>query len=486
MYVPTLVAIMDDKPETILWYRAVLDTRPLTYLTIAAERKGPIGALFNPNYPPQAIDINTGKPTGPHVVPAGPSYQERLARRRGDFQPNDKVELWVGFSEHKEQRSSIVLRIIIPTKAVPAGLDPHVVGTTIRNLRKLISDETDQPIMLLGNLPFIVTKTPRFEEAKHEMYKQRLNIDNSRDTITSENLFTSLDFGGHDATNRSLLILCAIFEQVTTSFDLYVQDKDKCSIVGAATRTFARMRGKIDNGNPFRHFYSQRLQRSNEPHQIDTVSSLKPKEQRPKMTTYPPIFFVDAFEMTTRLGVGTIEGLENAQSKVLQMNETPANIRILSALGAGDAMYFAFLSGITADVRLTPGDTLKINFRLTNNVSDEDWTFTVMQPFHWCLQDGVVGTLARPRQPVPDDAGLVQRKAFRPYQTTQLPVAECFAETMEDARNLLESVTLVKCLTTFSASDKAESRTVAAMNILCNGSRPIHQQDRTAGGPYEI
>jgi len=54
---------MPDSPDKISWYRAVLDTRDLTFLHFPYNK--PIGALFNPEPKPQEIDSNTGLPIGP-------------------------------------------------------------------------------------------------------------------------------------------------------------------------------------------------------------------------------------------------------------------------------------------------------------------------------------------------------------------------------------------------------------------------------------
>jgi hypothetical protein len=86
--------------------------------------------------------------------------------------------------------------------------------------------------------------------------------------------------------------------------------------------------------------------------------------------------------------------------------------------GAGDAEYLGSIH-TSSTFRLNSGDLLKVNFRIDNPVDDENWTFTVIDPFSWTLQGETVGILKRPRQPAPTDA---DPKAFRPYQAcfTQL------------------------------------------------------------------
>ncbi|XMA19810.1 hypothetical protein WAI453_012601 [Rhynchosporium graminicola] len=63
---------MDDKPETISWYRCVLDSRQLDFFVPRVARL-PIGALFNTNPPKEVIDTNTGQP----ITPAT-SYEPRI------------------------------------------------------------------------------------------------------------------------------------------------------------------------------------------------------------------------------------------------------------------------------------------------------------------------------------------------------------------------------------------------------------------------
>ncbi|KAK0105457.1 hypothetical protein ONS96_004844 [Cadophora gregata f. sp. sojae] len=486
-----------EKPEETAWYRAVIDTRELSYLDLPGYLNAPIGALFNTNPPAQQVDANTGAPINP-VTPRPTSDNELRAQSRPDYQPNDKIAVWLGFSQHLEQHSSLIIRVTVPDEAVPAGIDSDLVGkglvlkikmyaenlsdTTEACLRKLIADETGDPIMPLSNLPFIVSKTPKFTETVNSIYKLRLIFKNHTRVVTSENIFTDLMFPFHEPTNRALQILRKIFEQDATSFDIYIKDEERNRVSDVSTSTFERLRNELANPGTFQRFYTQNFQNNTEAHDINT-GNLKPKESRPKVTTYPQSSFRNIFEFTTGLGVAKIEALEDMNARVMALNSTPANIRIIEALGAGDAMYFGVFSGIHKNIRLTPGDKFKVNFRLVDNVPDEDWDFTVCEPFKWSIQGEVVGVLVRPREPIPQGADAAARRAFRPYQKTKLPISRCRAKTMEDARSILEEATVIRCLITYSSSDKSETRAVAAMNILCNGSRPIHREERVAGGP---
>ncbi len=175
-----------------------------------------------------------------------------------------------------------------------------------------------------------------------------------------------------------------------------------------------------------------------------------------------------------------MEGLEDTQAKVLELNAKVATIRVLEALGAGDAEYVGFLV-VTTEFRIMPRDTLHINFRLENNITDEDWEFVVLKPLNWCLQGEIVGVLKRPRKPIPPDATTAEKTQFRPYQKTKVPFTKARANSLEEARAYLEGSTPVRCLVTYQASDKSKSRIILGLNAVVHGSRPV--QTRKRGAP---
>lgn len=79
------------------------------------------------------------------------------------------------------------------------------------------------------------------------------------------------------------------------SFDVYFKDEDKASLLDKAKNTF-RLHHEIRHGNTFSHFYTQRLQTINIPHNIDTGTSLKPKDELPPMTILLGVTVMEAME----------------------------------------------------------------------------------------------------------------------------------------------------------------------------------------------
>lgn len=174
--------------------------------------------------------------------------------------------------------------------------------------------------------------------------------------------------------------------------------------------------------------------------------------------------------MTTRLGVAVKQALEDRQKRVMNLNTETATIRLLEILGAGDIAYLGSLYTST-NFRLNSDDKVKVNFRLKGSVDDENWSFTVTDPFSWTPQGETMGVLKRPRKPVDMTRPFVSPKVNRPYQQTTLPVQRMFAHNLEDARAALESATPIKVVITLYDSDKSETRLIEAMNICMNGVR---------------
>jgi hypothetical protein len=352
------------------------------------------------------------------------------ARELPLYEPNDKIPLKIGFCEHMEEPSYIAFRLHVTAKNCPSGIDQDLIqdGLNIKVMlyAKNFPVEALTPGMISDvynddgttcdpdtRPPYIVRHTPKFSEMRGLVRKFTVNFDNTKHTMVSHNLFNDFDLWD-ESTDRAVGALRAIFERDAVQFNVYIRDEYKNRLKDSAKNTFRLLRREIEEGNIFRHFYTQRLQKSDDPHNIDTGTSLKPKADRPSMTTYPPTSFSTVFEMTTRLSVAVMEGLEDTQAKVLELNAKVATIRVLEALGAGDAEYFGFLF-VTTEFRIMPRDTLHINFRLENNITDEDWEFVVLKPFNWCLQGEIVGVLKRPRKLILPDAPTAEKTKFRPY-----------------------------------------------------------------------
>lgn len=111
---------------------------------------------------------------------------------------------------------------------------------------------------------------------------------NTKTTMVSHNLLNNLEFE-HETTDRAVQILHSIFDRDLVQFDVYIRDEENNLLADSAKKTFKLRRHDIDEGNIFRHFYTQHLQKIEEPHNIDTSTSLKPKAERPSMTIYPTI-----------------------------------------------------------------------------------------------------------------------------------------------------------------------------------------------------
>ena len=469
------VSTMAEGRETIRWYRAVIDPRLL-------DSGMPFGTFIRVGPKKDVVDPNTGEVLK-RYVPKPLSIKEQAAALQPNYQPNDKINLYIGFEATNPEPSGIWLRMHIPPEACPteAGDRATAEGVTVKvkmtadNINYLTEKRACNLFTVDGksavpdhDIPFIIKNTPKFNEVKNRIIVFDFEIAGGGSMVT-EHLFNGLTFS--TPYQRGVSALRKIFKRSDKyNLTVFVLDEDRAQALAALRNTLGRFSIECKGGNVYRQFYTQKLQMNNAPHNIDTGTSLKPADERPAISLKVPTTYGSVFEMTTRLGVAVKQALEDRQKRVMDLNTKTATIRLLEILGAGDIAYLGSLR-TSANFRLNSGDKVKVNFRLKDPVDDENWSFTVTDPFSWTLQGETMGVLKRPRKPVDMTSRFVNPKVIRPYQQTTLPVQRMFAHNLEDARAALESATPIKVVITLHDSDKFETRLIEAMNICMNGVR---------------
>jgi hypothetical protein len=188
----------------------------------------------------------------------------------------------------------------------------------------------------------------------------------------------------------------------------------------------------LEGGNTHLYFYVENPQESLKPHNIDAGGALRHATLRPAMTVQAPLAHRSVFEMTTRVGVGFKEILEDREAKVIALNDSKGAVRVLGVPGAGDWEYIGFLK-CSNDPRLTEGDHLLLNFRISDPIEEEDRRFRVLAPFTWVAEGEIVELLKLPRQPARANATVEEKNRYQPFQTTKLPYTTSLARTSDEA-----------------------------------------------------
>ena len=152
---------------------------------------------------------------------------------------------------------------------------------------------SEKPDSDLAMIPKIVTMTRYFngvknisnpaknkEPAKNEIYVMKLSIVNNNGTsILSQNLLNNLKYLD-TATDRGVTILRSICEQPAVDLSIYIRDT-KDSLMQNLKEVFEDMQRERETGAPIRHYFTQKLQLTDQHHNIDTGSSLVEPEDRP-------------------------------------------------------------------------------------------------------------------------------------------------------------------------------------------------------------
>jgi hypothetical protein len=502
-----------DSRDNVVWFRAVIDPR-----SALGEEYKPIGTIARVGPRKDVIDANTGQVLKKYV-PKEPSEKLKAAQSCPSFEPDDKIPIYIGIDVNCPEPSAVLFRFHVPPEGceeLGAKFQDEGVTVTVKlfaedlkdmeevmkiNIRKegetdqnekaadkpseksylaspLIVDDQDIAEYLGYSVPMIVRKDRKYDSLKPRIRVIDFNVSEGGPQ-TSSHVFHSYSF--KDQYQRALIIFRALFGGTkAVKFTVFVLDLDGIPVLECLENVMDRMGNERQTGNIYRHFYTQKLQCTDEDHRIDTGDALKPIDERPVINTRPPSTYPTIFEMTTRLGVGVKQVLEDRRQKVLTLNTETATIRLLEILGAGDVVYLGAIRTSTA-FRLNSGDKLKVNFRLDNPIDDENWKFTVVDSFPRALQGETLGVLFRPRCPIqPDD----KKKAFRPHLPTTLPVQRALADELDDARLLLETATPIQIVVTMHDSEKSETRIIEAMNICSQGVRNRYDQDTNR--PYLV
>ena len=509
-----------NSQDNVAWFEAVIDAR-----SALGDEFKPIGTLPRLSPRKDIIDTNTGLVLKKYI-PKEPSEKLKAAMSHPSFEPDDKIPLFMGLDVNSPESSTVLFRFHVP----PGGCEElgekfQDEGVTVKvqlfaqdleYMEKVLKvtivkgEETEQneehkqevtkqketrqkenkqkeinktylasPIIVddqniakyLGyNVPMILRKNPKYDCLKPRIRVIDFNVSGGGPQ-TSSHVFHSYSF--KDQYQRGLITFRALFgRSEDVKFSVFVLDNDWTPVLDRLENVMGRMADERKSGNIYRHFYTQKLQNTNDDHRIDTGGALKLIGDRPIINTRPPSTYPTVFEMTTRLGVGVKQVLEDRREKILSLNTETATIRLLEIMGAGDVVYLGAI-GTSTKFRFNSGDRLKVNFRLDEPIEDENWKFIVVDSFPWALQGKTMGVLFRPRcPPQPDN----KNKAFRPHQATTLPVQRALADELDYARVILETATPIQVVVTMHDSEKSETRIIEAMNICSQRARNRYDQ----------
>ncbi|TEY86416.1 hypothetical protein BOTCAL_0009g00430 [Botryotinia calthae] len=513
-----------DKPETAI-FKCVVNT--LNLRVSEDERFGlpstrrscrcynadkPFGALFNVTPPPPEYDQQGNVTNAPKPLTLSAAQIE--ASKKADFQPLDRVNVSIGFSTHEIERNFIYLRVIFPFKQITDTVDPtslssdgmvmklkfyanNIVGLdylpfdhqvcsdedrlTKSKARKLfvVNDKGEEVFngCPIEDIPTIVLKTPGFDrggkngepKAKFGVFRWDLQVKEVVSAI-SENLMNSITWPASPwAPLRVVKFLQYIMSQKSFSLPIYIMDSKGGDLEGLIIKCLHGMRKELRDGNPFRGYLSQNFITNSNVPTIDSGASIKVEKARPNIVTNKQLQYCTKEEMITRLAVGTKQQLEDRRAKVVKFCALKQAIRIMKIVD--DTAYYAFFMA-PQDLRLQPGDVLKVNFNPENPIRKEDWNLTVCESFDWSYQGGSVGILKRPLVPLDDGATEEEKRAYRPLVGTLLPAVDGNMDSPESCRDLLESARPISVLLNYYESEMAEARVFKALNHFLHSTYP--------------
>ncbi|THV53786.1 hypothetical protein BGAL_0042g00330 [Botrytis galanthina] len=335
--------------------------------------------------------------------------------------------------EHETERNLIFLRVTIPFDLIPEEIDPklHTADDLVVKLKfyannmidlspssfanEDCSDEDDPTTsdairlftineegveVLNGNniehLPHIVATTPGFDRpgkngepaAKYGIFRWELNV-KEIETAISENLMHSATWKASPwAPRRVARFLQFIMLQHTFSLPIYIMDIKDRDFEYSLIKCLRGMRKELRDGNPFRAYLSQNFATNSNVPTIDSGSSIKDARSRPNIVTQKQLQHCTKKEMIIRLAVGTKQQLEDRRSKIVEFCALKQAIRLMKIVD--DSAYYALFMA-PQELRLQPGDILKVNFSPDNPIRNEDWNLTVSKSFDWSYQSDSVG-----------------------------------------------------------------------------------------------
>ncbi|KAF7952092.1 uncharacterized protein EAE97_001589 [Botrytis byssoidea] len=472
----------------------------------------PFGALFNVNPPPPEYDQQGNVTNAPVPHTLSPAQLEASTKR--SYQPLDRVNASIGFSTHETERNFIFLRVAIPFDQIPDTIDPRsytadgfivklkfYANNMIRLDSYLSSPEEDEKpnniftsdaVKLFSindedkevfndvnieQIPKIVLKTPGYDrvgkngepKAKFGVFRLELNIKDIASAV-SENLMHSTTWPAAPwAPRRVIKFLQFIMSQHTFSLPIYVMDSKDCDLKHSFIKCLRGMQKELRDGNPFRGYLSQNFAINFHTPTIDSGASIKDSRSRPNIVTQKQLQYCTKEEMITRLAVATKQQLEDRRAKIIEFCALKQTIRLMKIVD--DSTYYAFFMA-PQELRLQPGDILKVNFRPDNPIRNEDWNLVVCEPFDWSYQGESVGVLKRPLVPLPEGATEEEKRAFRPLVRTALPAVNGTMDSPDSCRALLESDRPVSVILNYYESETAEARVFKALNHFLHSTYP--------------
>jgi hypothetical protein len=259
---------------------------------------------------------------------------------------------------------------------------PNFENLRIDDLQSIYTLDNDSSFIPISpeeeaKIPFIVRTPQKLFEAQVKPNLRKLKFTFNKAGIstitlgvmTQENLFTSLEVSNHTNTSRALRVLREIFKRPSGCFDLYIRD-EPAPIKDSLKGVLKKFAEECQKGRIYRYIFKQKLQTTDEAHQIDLSDAILPRDQRPSLKPLKCFSYATLFEMTAILGLGVIEGHEDRRREIESVETQSAEIRVLERFrGSGLSLFSLFKT--KHNYRFQFLDLLKIDWRHQGRIDYE-------------------------------------------------------------------------------------------------------------------
>jgi len=428
----------------------------------------------------------------------GQPFIQKHNSNMANHQDNDKINIKLLTVISEESPSHLAIKLLIPAPSTASSELMVTIKLSKDNidLKSYVIDSSHAEwARLMKSPPYILTQTPGYKVMKDPKNPQavstcdmdwvcdkirilRLAWKNSH-TIVAENLFIDHNLPPQ-ASMRAIKALQDIFICSDGIMDIYVRN-EKANFSARWASLKDRFRTETTLGNFFRRFYTAQIQHSTKMGYIDTGSAILPPASRPETKLGELIVSSDLMEITTRLGVASLQMSEYENTLAKKLNATRPHLKLLRILGAGDTIYSGFLHfPDPPEKRLCAGDRLKISFRPGDEIKEEYWSATV-SPGHPCARTGdVTLDVFRPHAPQSPNATQYERSR---RQYVDLDVSEHTAspkfETMAEVLDALTCCAPVAVSVRMDLSTTTTSRVINGLRNMQHGGKQENRPDGT-------
>ena len=121
-----------------------------------------------------------------------------------------------------------------------------------------VYDAKLKPVLPGDGIPYIVRKTPKFDDVNPVLQCLRVHYTNIKETLLTENLFNELEFK-RQPTQRVVRALRLILSKSALDVIFYIRDEPKAPLSHPWEATIVALRKEHHLGNIYQHFYTEKL-----------------------------------------------------------------------------------------------------------------------------------------------------------------------------------------------------------------------------------